>query len=225
MRLAGSWRASALAARSMTGQTVATATSGGARAPLAGELENEIAAHGVADQRHALQAEALGEMAHHRAHVGGAAGVIERRSERLGAAAVAHVHADNVHAGSPGARGDAPHVARIGRAFEAVHEHRREPGGAHRFRLPMAMAEDAAAIGGIDFDGFGDGGQMKRGTREKVANDGLQMAVREPGMRLKRGKPARDLARRLIGRGSGQDSAARDRRRFQTLWVRSGFWE
>ena len=53
------------------------------RAPLAGELEHQIAAHGVADQRHALEAETLCEVANHRAHVAGAAGVIERGSERI----------------------------------------------------------------------------------------------------------------------------------------------
>ena len=138
------------------------------RAPFAGELEHQIAAHGVADQSHALEAEALGEVLHHGAHIGGAAGVIERGRERIGAAAVAHVHADDVHAGGPGARGDAPHVAGIGRALEAVHQNRREPRGAHRLRLPMAMAEDAARVGGIDFDGFGDGGQAKGGTGKKL---------------------------------------------------------
>ena len=114
------------------------------RAPLAGELEHQIAAHGVADEGHTLEAEALGEVADHGAHIGGAAGVIERGRERIGTAAVAHVHADDVHAGGPGARGNALHVAGIGRALESMHQNRREPRGAHRFRLPMAMAEHAA---------------------------------------------------------------------------------
>ena len=161
------------------------------RAPLAGELEHQIAAHGVADERHALEAEALGEVAHHGAHVGRAAGVIERGRERFGAAAVAHVHADDVHAGGQGARGDALDVAGIGRALETVHQHRGEPRGALRLRLPMAMAENAAGVGGIDFDGFGDGRQAKRGPGKKVADDGLQMAVREPGMGFERGEPGR----------------------------------
>ena len=144
-----------------------------AGAPLAGELEHEIAAHGVADQRHALEAEARGEVAHHGAHVSRAAGVIERGREGIAAAAVAHIHADDVHARGEGARGNALHVPGIGRALEAVHQHRSEPRSALRLRLPVAVAEDAAGIGGIDFDGFSDGGQAKRRPGKKVADDGL----------------------------------------------------
>jgi hypothetical protein len=137
------------------------------RAPLAGELEHEIAAHGVADQRDALEAEARGEVADHGAHIGRAAGVIERGSERIAAAAVAHVHADDVHARGEGARGDAEDVAGIGRALEAVHQHRGEPRGALRLGLPSAVAENAAGIGGIDFDGFGDGVQSETRAGEE----------------------------------------------------------
>ena len=173
----------------MTGQTVATATSGGRDAPLAGQLEHQVAAHRVANQCHALQAEPLGEVAHHASYVGRAAGVIERRCERIAAAAVAHVHAHGVHAGCKGARGDPLNVSRIRGTLEAMHQHHREPLGAHRRRLPMAVTENAAAIGRIDLDRLSDSGQAKRATGKKVADDGLQVAVCQPGMRLKGGEP------------------------------------
>ena len=89
------------------------------------------------------------------------------------------------------------HVAGIGRALEAMHQNRGEPRRAHRLRLPMAMAKNAARVGGIDFDGFGDGGEAKGGTGKKVAGDGLQVAADEPRVGLKRGEPRRKFCRRL----------------------------
>jgi len=124
------------------------------RAPLAGQFEHHVAAHGVANQRHALEAETLGEVANHRAHIGGAAGVKERRRKRIGAAAIAHVHADDVHARVPGSLRDATNVARVGGTVEPVYKDGRQPRGPHRFRLPMAVAEDAASIRWVDFHGF-----------------------------------------------------------------------
>lgn len=169
------------------------------RAPLASELEHEIAAHGIADERDALEPETRAEVAKHSAHIGRAAGVIERGGERIAAPAIAHVHAHDIHAGGEGAHGDAPDIARIGRAFEAVYQHCGEARGAYRLGLPVAVTEDAAGIGGIDFDGFGDGGQTKLGPGEKVADNGLQVAVREPWMGFERREPGgrfRGLARR-----------------------------
>ena len=84
------------------------------RAPLAGKLEHEIAAHGVTNQRDAFEAEARSEAMDNGAHISRAAGVIERGSERIAAAAVAHIHADDVHARGEGAPGNALHVAGIG---------------------------------------------------------------------------------------------------------------
>ena len=166
------------------------------RAPLAGELEHEIATHGVSDQRNALEAEARGEVAHHGAHVSRAAGVIERGRERITAAAVAHVHADDVHARGESAHGDAPDVTGIGRALEAVHQHRGEPRSALRFRLPVAVTEDATGISGIDFDGLSDAGKAKRRPGKKVADDGLQVTVGEPGMGFEGREPGGRFRRR-----------------------------
>jgi hypothetical protein len=59
------------------------------------------------------------------------------------------------------------------------------------------MAEDAATVIGIDFDGFGDRGQAKGGTPKKVADNGLEVTVGEPGVRLKRSEPGRRLRRDL----------------------------
>jgi len=122
--------------------------------------------------------------------------VIERGREGIAAAAVAHIHADDVHARGEGAHGDAPDVAGIGRALEAVHQHGGEPRGALRLRLPVAMAENAAGIGGIDFNGFSDRGQAKRRPGKKVADDGLQMAVGEPEMGFEGSEPGGNFRRR-----------------------------
>ena len=169
------------------------------RAPLAGELEHEISAHGIADQRNAREAEARREVAHHGTHVGRATRVIERRREGIAAAAVAHIHADNVHARGESARGYALHVAGIGRALEAVHQHRSEPRSAFSIGQPVAVAEDAATIGGIDFHGFSDGGQAKRRPGKKVADDSLQMAVGKPARGFEGSEPVWSFRRSVRG--------------------------
>lgn len=58
-------------------------------------------------------------------------------------------------------------------------EEYREPRGADRFRLPMAMAKDAAAVREVYFDGFGDGLKLEGRAGEEVAHDGLEMGVGE----------------------------------------------
>ena len=67
----------------------------------------------------------------------------------------------------------------------------------------MAMAEHAAGIGGIDFNSFGDGGQAKRGPGKKVADDGLQMAVGEPGMGFEGSEPGREFPQARWDEASG----------------------
>lgn len=122
--------------------------------PLSGKLEYEIASHGVAHQSDALEAEAPSVMADDGADVGGAAGVIESGRERIGAATIAHVHAHDVHAGGPCARGDSFDVAGIGGTFEPMNKYSSKARGANGHRLPVAMTEHAACVGGVDFDGF-----------------------------------------------------------------------
>ena len=78
-----------------------------------------------------------------------------------------------------------------------MNEHHCQPRGTHLFRLPMAMAQHAASIGWIDFDSFRFGGQQKSRTRQEIANDGLQVAARQPGMRLKRAQPGWERLRIL----------------------------
>ena len=155
-------------------------------APLPGQLQHQVAAHGVAHQRHPLQAVQPGKMIHHRAHVAGEPGVVERGRQRVRVRAVAHVHADHVAARIPCARGNALNVAGVGRAFKAMNQHHREPRGPLRLGLPVAMAQHAAAIRGIHLDRFGDGGEPKRRTGQIIANDRLQVAVAEAAARLKR---------------------------------------
>ncbi len=57
-----------------------------------------------------------------RAIVTAHAGVVERRSERFGSAAISLVHAYNMKTAVEGLLADAAHVIRIARTLEAVHE-------------------------------------------------------------------------------------------------------
>ena len=55
-------------------------------------------------------------------------------------------------------------------------------------RLPMTMAQPAAAIDRIDFDGFGDDWKKERRTGEIIADDRLHVAVGHAATRRKRNK-------------------------------------
>ena len=112
----GRWSASAEGPRSTAGETPMTEWRWVRRssAEVAGEFEDEIAAHGVADERDGLEAVLSDEeVAHDGEDVAGEAGVIEGGGEVLGAAAVAHVHADDVAAGAPELVGVADDVLRV----------------------------------------------------------------------------------------------------------------
>ena len=74
-----------------------------------------------------------------------------------------------------------------------MYQHRCETRGADRLRLPMTVAKHAACIGGIDFNRFRDSGEAKIGPGKKVADDGLQMAVGKPRVRLKWSDPCGNL--------------------------------
>ena len=160
-------------------------------AEFARKLEDEIAAHGVADQRDRLQMVQIDEEAHDGVNVAGEAGVIERGGKRLGPAAVAHVHADDVAAGLPELVGVADDVLRVGGAFESMHDDGGRARGANVFGLPVAVAEDLAGdlvLGGRrDFDELRLGGGQAVGARQIVAEDGLQMAVAQKTPRMEVG--------------------------------------
>ena len=113
-------------------------------AKFASKFEHEVSAHRVADQRDGLEAVLLDEEAHHHQHVTRQSRVIERRTQRFGAAAVAHVHADDVASALPQLVGVSNDVLRVRRAFEAMHDDRRGPRCTHLFRLPMAFAAHLA---------------------------------------------------------------------------------
>jgi hypothetical protein len=89
-------------------------------AEVAGEFEHQVSAHRVANERDGLQLLRSQEEVQHAVDVPGQAGVVERRREALGAAAVAHVHADHVATGAPQLVGVADDVLRARRAFETV---------------------------------------------------------------------------------------------------------
>jgi hypothetical protein len=119
--------------------------------------------------------------------------VIERRRKRVGIAAVAHIHADDIEPGRPCARGNTLNIPGVGRALEAMNEHCGEPGS--RVGLPVAMAENAAAVGGVDFYRLRDCGQGEWGARQEIADDGLKVAIGEAAQRHKRSQPRALVAR------------------------------
>jgi len=96
----------------------------GGIAEFAGKLEDKVAAHGVADERDALEVFALEEELHDTLDVLREARVVERRRELCGfvlvAPAIPHVHADDVEACGPEFVGVADDVLRLRGAFEAV---------------------------------------------------------------------------------------------------------
>ena len=143
---------------------------------VAGELENEVAAHGVADEGYGLEVLGGDEVAEDMIDVGGEAGVVEGGGEArhvaaglaasvaaavAAAAAVAHVHADDVAAGEPELVGVADDVLGLGGAFEAVEDDRGGAGGTVREGLPITLAEDLGgdlrAVRGRDLDELRDG--------------------------------------------------------------------
>jgi hypothetical protein len=113
--------------------------------------------------------------------------VVEGGAEALGAAAVSHVHADDVAAGVPELGGVADDVLGVRGAFEAVEDEDGEARGPDFDGLPMTFAEDLAGdlatVGRVDFDELGDGLREGVGARKEVANDGLKVAVTKPGAR------------------------------------------
>jgi hypothetical protein len=65
--------------------------------------------------------------------------------------------------------------------------------GAEGFRLPVAMTEHAAAVSVVDGDDLRRDGNLKRWTGQKIADNGLEVAVGEPAMGLEGGEPGREL--------------------------------
>jgi hypothetical protein len=67
-----------------------------------------------------------------------------------------------------------------------MNQEKREPLGPNRFRLPVAMAKYATAVGWVHLDSLGNRLEPEGWARKVVGNDGLQMAVGEAAARLKR---------------------------------------
>ena len=168
------------------------------------EFEHEVPAHRIADQRDAFETFTLEKVAHDGAHIAGEAGVIERRRKSrhliVAAAAVAHVHANDVGARTPELVRVANHVLRVRRAFQAMHHDRRWPLGAHLRRLPVALAQDLrrdlSVARGRDFDKHRHRRRQIVCTRQEVAEDGLHVTVAQEaswheGPRFKRSRSNR----------------------------------
>jgi len=73
--------------------------------------------------------------------------------------------------------------------------------------MPVTVAEDAAAIGGIDFNGLLDEREAEARARKVIADDGLKMAVEQAAARGEGAQPGRWIGwigrRVLRGRYAG----------------------
>ena len=63
---------------------------------LAGQLENQIASHGIADQRETTDEVRAGQFGHQNSDVLGAAGVIDGGGQLFASTTAAHFHADDI---------------------------------------------------------------------------------------------------------------------------------
>ncbi len=159
-------------------------------AQLARQLQDQIAAHGIADERDGAKAMTVDEEAQDGEDVAGQTGVVEGGGERLGAAAVAHVHANDVAAGSArvcwSCRGrtaslDEPSrpwtMMAVGRVARTV------------FGLPVAVAADLACDLSVSsrryLDERGLSGRETVDARQEVSRDGLDVAIAEKSSRQK----------------------------------------
>ena len=116
-------------------------------AEVAGELENQVSAHGVANEGYGLEVLGGDEVAKDVIDVGGEAGVVEGGGEArhvsvITSAAVAHVHTDDVAAGEPELVRVADDVLGPRGAFEAVEDDRGGTGRTVGEGLPIALAQD-----------------------------------------------------------------------------------
>jgi hypothetical protein len=58
-----------------------------------------------------------------------------------------------------------------------VNQNHGQPLGANRFRLPVTMAEHAAAVGRINLNRLRDSGKAESWAWKEIANNGLQVAA------------------------------------------------
>src|SRR5438445_11905386 len=110
--------------------------------------------------------------------------MIERRRKPLRAAAVAHVHADHVHAALPGFAAGADHVFRFAGTFEPMHDDDGErvllflvfsvSGG-----LPMAVAQDLRAFLRMNLEDALFCLRQCAQPRQEISRKGLRVSVAE----------------------------------------------
>ena len=132
------------------------------------------------------------------ADIAGESGVIKRGRQRLRAATGAHIHANDIASGSPGAGGDTLDVAGVRRALEAVNQQQGEPCRSHWIGLPVAMAKHPAAIGRVHLDRLGDSRETEGRPGKEVPDNRLQVAIRQAVHRLKRDEPPRRSIGRIV---------------------------
>ena len=112
--------------------------------------------------------------------------MVQRGGERVGAAAVALIHAHHVHASGERFLGCAAEILRIARTLKAVdrdHGERVAP-GCDRARLPVAGAAHPNSGSNLNQPFFS---RRKRDrAREQMAGNGLEVAVADAPTRTER---------------------------------------
>ena len=101
--------------------------------PFARKFQHQIAAHGISRQSETGDVVLLDQILGHGSDVLGSSGMVKRGSQRLGAAAVALIHPDHVHAAGKTFGGNPQHVGGIARAFKAMDDDDRQRASADRF--------------------------------------------------------------------------------------------
>ena len=106
-----------------------------------------------------------------------------------------HIHADNVAAGFQSARRVPQHIRGRGGSFEPVNDDHSQPFAPDLSGLPMAVAQhetrSVSGRGRFDLDELALRLGQRIIARQKVADDGLQMAVAQKAPRLKWTHPRR----------------------------------
>src|SRR5207302_8978355 len=141
------------------------------RIPLSRQLQYEISAHGKPRQGKAGKVIALDQALRYRGNIAGQSGVIEHGSNALRAAAVALIHAHDIHACGQALLCDTQHVLCFAGALEPVDDDYGE--GLGPVLLPITVAEDFYP--GLNFDKPLFGMWQKDFPLEEKAAERLEM--------------------------------------------------
>ena len=177
------------------------------RSVVARKPHGDVAPERVAGDRDRRQPVERDQLLDDRPRVGGEPRVVQPGRQRFGAAAVALVQQNRVHARRASLVGKAAHVVRLARAFEAVEcDQRRVPA---RFPLPVAVGEHAGVGGDVEIAGH-ERRQAREVARAAPGEQGHPVAVPETRVRnvARGGSAAGGGPRHRRGFGAGSRVSA-----------------